>query len=289
MWSSGRGRWWTSVRLRTSLLAVALTTMVNGHCRAEGWMLTLLDGEAVVIDGARRLTAGPGLRVSPGALVETSATTALVRFEGPDQATIDFGPDTRAMLAPDNATTRGGRPPAVYLQQGSVKLTSQEGSTFPGLVAPGLELLPFSGSAVVQVGKGDRAVFAEAARLDVGERHSGGVPRFLKAGEFYSGDGKRAGIVAERPTADWLKQVPRAFRDPLPLRAAALRDKPFEAPPLPGPTYEQLARWLGAEPYVRRDFVSRFKPLARDAAFRRALQSHLASHPEWAVVLSPDR
>ncbi|MDO9316383.1 MAG: hypothetical protein Q7T97_17760 [Burkholderiaceae bacterium] len=252
-------------------------------------MLTLLDGEAVVIDGARRLTAGPGLRVSAGALVETSAKTALVRFEGPEQATIDLGPDTRAMLAPATVASRGSRPPAVYLQQGSVKLTSHDGATVPGLVAPGLELLPFSGSAVVQVGQGDQAVFAEAGRLEVGERRAGSVLRVLNAGEFYSRADTRTGNITTRPTADWLKNVPRAFRDPLPLRAVAFRDKPFEARALPGPTYEQLAHWLGAEPYVRRDFVPRFTPLTRDAAFRRGLQSHLAAHPEWAVVLNPDR
>jgi hypothetical protein len=38
---------------------------------------------------------------------------------------------------------------------------------------------------------------------------------------------------------------------------------------------------------VRRDFVSRFKPLTRDAAFRSGLQSHLHVHPEWDAVLNP--
>jgi hypothetical protein len=251
-------------------------------------MLTLLDGEAVIIDGARRLAAASGLRVGAGALVETGTNTALVRFEGPEQATIDLGPDTRAMIAPTAAASRGGRPPALYLQQGSVKLASREGAMVQGLIAPGLELQPFSGSTVVQVGQGGVAVFAEAGRLDVGERRAGGQTRGLNAGEFYSREGARAGNVAARPTADWLKQVPRAFRDPLPLRAAVYRDNPFEPTALPGPTYEQLARWLSAEPFARRDFVPRFTPLTHDAAFRRGLQSHLAAHPEWAAVLNPD-
>lgn len=269
-------------------LACGLAVLMAGPCRAEGWMLTLLDGEAVIIDGARRLAAAPGLRAGAGTLVETGTNTALVRFEGPGQATIDLGPDTRALLAPTAGASRGGRPPALYLQQGSVKLASRDGAMVPGLIAPGLELQPFSGSAVVQVGPGTLAVFAETGRLEVGERRAGGPTRGLNAGEFYSREGSRAGSVAARPTADWLKQVPRAFRDPLPLRAAAYRDKPFEPTALPGPNYEQLARWLTAEPYVRRDFVPRFTPLTRDAAFRRGLQSHLSAHPEWAVVLNPD-
>lgn len=250
-------------------------------------MLTLLDGEAVVIDGARRLAAAPGLRLSAGALVETSANTAVVRIEGPELATIDLGPDTRVMLTPVVMASRGGRAPTLYLLQGAVKLTSRGGATLRGLLAPGLELLPFSGSAVVQMVKDHQAVFAEANRLELDERRVGGVPRSLGVGEFYSGDITRAGTVISRPDADWLKQVPRAFRDSLPLRASALRDRPVEPTVLPGPTYEQLAHWLSVEPGMRRNFVSRFKSLTHDAAFRSGLQSHLYIHPEWDAVLNP--
>ena len=267
---------------------LALAALVAGPCSAQGWMLTLLDGEAVIIDGTRRLAAEPGLRVGAGTLVETGRSTALVRFEGPEQATIDLGPDTRVMLAPASAASRQGGAPSLYLQQGSVKLASRAGTTVPGLVAPGLEVMPFTGSAVVQVAPDEQAVFAEANRLELGERRAGGALRVLNGGEFYSRVGKRAGSVAARPTADWLRQVPRAFRDPLPLRAAVWLDKPSAPKVLPGPTYEQLARWLSAESYVRHDFVSRFTPLTRDAAFRRGLQSHLSAHPEWAAVLNPD-
>jgi hypothetical protein len=261
--------------------------VVTLPCSAQDWMLTLVDGDAVVIDGARRLAAAPGLRVGAGALVETGASTTVVRLEGPEQATIDLGPDTRAMLTPAAMASRGGRVPTLYLLQGAVKLTSRGAATLRGLVAPGLELLPFSGSAVVQVGKGQQAVFAETNRLEIDERHVGGMSHTLGAGEFYSGDIARAGTVVPRPGADWLKQVPRAFRDPLPLRVAALRDRPFEPTVLPSPTYDQLAHWLSAEPGVRRDFVSRFRPLMRDATFRSGLQSHLYAHPEWDKVLNP--
>lgn len=270
-----------------ALVAVCLTVVAAAPCLAQDWMLTLLDGDATVIEGARRLAGAPGLRLGAGALVETSASTAVVRLEGPEQATIDLGPDTRAMLQPATMAARGGRGPTLYLLQGSVKLTSRGGAPLQGLVTPGLEVLPFTGSAVAQVGKGQQAVFAEAGRIEIDERRAGGASRTLGVGEFYSGDPARAGTVATRPGADWLKQVPRAFRDPLPLRASTLRDRPFEPAALPGPTYEQLARWLSAEVAVRRDFVTRFLPLTHDAAFRSGLQSHLQLHPEWDEVLKP--
>ena len=249
--------------------------------------MTLLDGDATVIDGARRIAAAPGLRLGAGALVETSASSAVVRLEGPEQATIDLGPDTRAMLAPAAMAARGGRAPTLYLLHGSVKLTSRGGAPLQGLVTPGLELLPFTGSAVAQVGKGQQAVFAEATRLEIDERRAGGASRTLGVGEFYNGEPARAGTVSSRPGADWLKQVPRAFRDPLPLRASALRDRPFEPTVLPGPTYDQLAPWLSAETALRQDFVTRFKPLTHDAAFISGLRSHLNAHPEWDEVLKP--
>ena len=273
-------------RIRAAALGLlALAAIQPSH--AQDWMLTLLDGDAVVIDGVRRLAAAPGLRLGAGALVETGATTTVVRLEGPEKATVDLGPDTRAMLIPTALASRGGRAPTLYLLQGAAKLTSRGGAALQGLVTPGLELLPFTGSAGVQVGKGQQAVFAEASRLEFDERRADGVSRTLAVGEFYSGDMARAGTVASRPGADWLKQVPRAFRDPLPLRAAALRDRPFEPTVLPGPTYEQLAQWLGAEPGLRRDFVSRFSPLAHGADFRGGLKTHLKAHPEWGEVLHP--
>lgn len=281
-------RWPGAWRRCANVVACGLlagATVQPSH--AQDWMLTLLDGEAVVIDGARRLAAAPGLRLSAGALVETSANTAVVRIEGPEQASIDLGPDTRAMLAPAALASRGGRVPTLYLLHGTVKLISRGGATLQGLVAPGIELLPFTGSAVVQVGKNQQAVFAEATRLQFDERRTAGVSGTLGVGEFYSGETVRAGSVVSRPGADWLKQVPRAFRDPLPLRAPAWHGRPVEATVLPGPTYEQLAPWLGAEPAIRRDFVSRFKPLLHDVAFRSGLQSHLRAHPEWDEALNP--
>lgn len=255
--------------------------------QAAGWMLTLIDGEATVVDGTKRVAGQPGLRVGAGALVETNDKTSIVRFEHSDQSTLDLGPGTHAMLQPPALASRGGRAPAAYILQGWAKLASPSGGSVNGLMAPGLELLPFSGRAVVQVRGKQAHVFAESGGLQVAERRGAGDALALPAGTHLAGDGVRAGGVDPRPPADWLKTVPRAFRDALPLRGTALRAKPFERTVLPGPTYEQLAVWLAAEPYVRRDFPQRFRALARDAAFRRGLRAHLNAHPEWAWVLDP--
>jgi hypothetical protein len=253
---------------------------------AAPWLLTLLDGEAVVIDGTRRVTAAPGVALAAGALVETSERTALLRLEGPNAASIDLGPATRAMLAPPAQASRGGRVPALYLLQGWAKLTSRGTTPITGFVTPALDGGGFDGAVVLRVAGGEHSAFAESAALELSERRSGGAPVRLSIGQHYRSGGP-AGAVSARPDPAWLSALPRAFRDTIPLRAAAFKDRPVVAENLPTPAYEQLAHWLAAEPYVRRDFTQRFAPLLRDAAFRRGVQKNLAAHPEWGSLLAP--
>lgn len=265
-----------------------------GPCAAAPavWLVTLLDGEAVVVDGVRRIVAAPGLELGSGALVETGEQTALVRLEGPGQSSIDLGPATRVMLSPPAQASRGGRVPVLYLLQGWAKLTSRTGTGSPGLAgfaAPGLDGGPINGALVLHVAAGEQSLFTETALLDVQERRTGGPAMKLVPGQFYRGDGSKPGSVTARPDPAWLKELPRAFRDSIPLRAAVFKDRPATPVVLSGPSYEQLAHWLAAEPYVRRDFTQRFAPLLRDPAFRRGLQQRLNAHPEWATVLNPPK
>jgi hypothetical protein len=269
-------------RVRGWLLALACACAVPAAL-AQPMLLTLLDGEAVVIDGARRLTAVPGLRLTPGAIVETANNAALARIEWPDRGVVDLGPGTRAMLGPPGFPARSGKLPVLYLLQGWAKVSGPGKEPFGGVVTPGFELLPFPGVAVVFADARERLAFAESGgSLEVIER-PGGKRLGLAQGALY---GSSAG-VQPRPPADWPGRVPRAFRDPLPLRAATFKDRNVNASALPDPAYVQLQDWLSAEPAVRQDFPRRFAALAKDTAFRKALQAKMAAHPEWNPVLNP--
>jgi hypothetical protein len=90
----------------------------------------------------------------------------------------------------------------------------------------------------------------------------------LKAGEFYAREGNDKGQVSPRPQAGFLPAVPRAFRDTIPTRAAALKGTRAEPKAAPTPGYAALKPWLTAEPVIRREFPRRFAALAKDAAFR---------------------
>ena len=127
-------------------------------------------------------------------------------------------------------------------------------------------------------------VFAEtgAQRLLL---RPGGAAHALPPGTFF---GRDSGVAA-RPPADWLKRVPRAFRDAIASRAAQAQARGADASVLPAPTYDELAAWLAAEPDLRRDFPKRFATLAQNPAFRKAVLARMAAHPEWASVLNPAR
>jgi hypothetical protein len=272
-----------------SALLAAVCMGWAGPAASQAWMVTLLDGEASVVDGTRRLAAAPGLPLETGALIDTGPKTALLRLEGPGGSSIDLGPDTRVMLLPGTLPGAGGRAPALYLLQGWVKGTAGPGAkgTLPGLASEGVDVMPFKGSAVLQVDGSTHHVFAEAGALQVNERRRGGESHTLRGGQFYTGDAGRSGVAEPRPPGDWLSAVPRTFRDPLPLRADALRGRAFQPTLLPGPTHAQLAPWLEAERYVRRSFTRRFASLARDPDFRQGLRNRLRAHPEWGVILDP--
>jgi hypothetical protein len=269
------------------LLLAGLLAGAAVFAHAETWIVTLVEGDAVIIDGARRVAAVAGARAGAGAIVETSAKTALVRLESETQTSIDLGPDTRAMVSPPGLPARGGKTPQLYLLQGWAKVTSRGNTPAPGVLAPAFELAPFAGAVVMQSLKREQFVFAEAGRADVTERRGGGSTHALNAGEFLSADPSRRGSVTPRPAPGWLQKVPRAFRDALPLRAAALKDRRIEPTALPDAGYAQLEDWLAAEPDIRRPFPRRFARLAREPEFRRALQKNLAAHPEWGPVLNP--
>lgn len=264
------------------LLAAALPAA------AQDWIIGILEGEAVVVDGLKRVAAVTGLKLHPGAIVETGPKTNLLRLEHPDQSTFDLAADTRAMLVPPGFAARGERAPQLYLMQGWVKITSRGKGEAPGLVSPALEVLPFKGSLVLQLAKKEHMVFVEAGRADLVERRLGTAGLGVNAGEFFAGESSRRGTVAARPAPGWLQTVPRAFRDPIPLRGAALRERRIEPPTLPGPSYAHLAEWLTAEPALRREQLQRWIPLLRDPDFRTNINQHMNQHPEWTSVLAAE-
>lgn len=251
-------------------------------------IVTILEGEATVLQGRERAAAAEGLHLGAGAIVETSARTSLMRIEI-DSAAIDLGPDTRVMLAPEGLVAKGAAAPRLYLLQGWVKLSAAAGKAVPGVISASFEMPAQEGVAVAFVGPDERDVFVESGTVQLAERRGGksAPPIVLHGGEWFAQQGAERGHVLARQTAAMLERLPRAYRDTLPMRAAKFDGHEVDEKPMPPASYAELQPWLTAEPALRRGFVKRFAPRAREPEFRRALIAHLAEHPEWRPVLFP--
>lgn len=250
-------------------------------------LLTILDGEAQALLGARAVTATEGLRLPEGTIVETTPATTLLRLEWPDGSVLDLGPGTRVMLQPGGLARRDGIAPVCYLLSGWAKQRSGPTSQHRGHVSPQLDALPAQGVLVAHVEPGTTWLFAETGSAAVVERAGTTGRHALPAGSSYLRKGAAGGEVLPRPDPAQLKTVPRGFRDTIGPRAARFEGKVVVSVDRPTPTYEALAPWLTAEPALRREFPRRFAALARDVAFRSGLAAHLPSHPEWDTVLYP--
>jgi hypothetical protein len=268
-------------------VAAALVPATSAQATA---MVTIVEGEATLVDGARALVAVEGLKVGDETLVRTGPSTTLLRLEWPDGTAADFGPDTQAMVEPGGFGKRSGRAPAVYLLRGWLKLSSLGQAATPGALSARVDLAPFKGSLVMMAVGDETWVFAEGGSGTVGERHARPpVSLALRPGEVYARSGAAKGAVAPRPSPSQMQRVPRGFRDTLPLRSAALQGRSVAIRNAPPPAYAELREWLTAEMPLRRGFTRRFAERARDSAFRAGLVENLSAHPEWEPVLFPER
>jgi hypothetical protein len=221
------------------LAAAALWGPVLVRAAEPTGVVTLLEGEAVAVIGARVQAVAPGLRVPAGTLLETDAGTGILRVEWPDGSLLDLGPSTRAMLRP--VVER--KPVLVYLLQGWAKQT--QASAGPGQLSPAFEVGSFSGVLVSQVDDTGAVVFSEAGGEALVPRR-GGQPFTLKAGQAGVATAAGPGQAQPRPPAGWLARVPRSFRDTIAPRAAQFKGPPPPARFKPTPGYGALRHWLAA-------------------------------------------
>ncbi|MDE2145235.1 MAG: hypothetical protein KGJ24_00950 [Burkholderiales bacterium] len=268
---------------------------------AQSALLTIVDGSAVLIEGARRLAAAPGLAVGPGTLVETGPKLNLLRIEWPDGTVADLGPQTSLMLAPP-VLGRGEPRAAYYLLRGWAKQGSLGAVATTGFVTPALQVAGFKGSVLAHVadapspgaaGAAGSFVYAESGQAAVLDRAAPGHgPASLANGAVYVAEAAGKALkwrVAARLTPEQMQSVPPGLRDSLPLQAARLAGRKVVPQVLAPPGYDELQPWLDAERGLRRGFPDRFAVLAREPAFRARLDADLRAHPEWTGLLHPER
>jgi len=253
--------------------------------------ITILEGDALIYRGLGRLHAAEGVRLVAGDIVETAPAT-FMQLELPDQTVAQFGSGTRVMLG---AAARGKSERWLYLLEGWAKLSAmkREAAAGPGieLRSPMLDIPASSAVVVLRVLPAEVNLFAERGEVRVSERQASGAPvvMVLKGGDFYRRKAGTRGAVNPGSMQGFVDEMPRFFRDSLPLRAERFRDqvvKPKEAPEF---AYADVERWLKSEPAVRRPLMQRWRARAREPAFRSALIANFSSHPEWDPILFPEK
>ena len=248
--------------------------------------LTILQGEATAIRETTRLALPEGTPLLAEDIVETPVRPGLARIEFADGVSLAIGPGGRVLLAPRLKGGRGGA--RAYVLAGWAKLEVPKGVE-ASLLTPRLDFStdPQARGVAVLAVLGERTqLFAESGRLEM--RRPGSPQQAIASGEMFS-VATTAGSTPEalkRPDKSFVQAMPRAFMDPMPLRAARFAGKDIKARDLGAVEYADAQPWIDAEPALRRENMARWRPLARDASFRRELIAGVKSHPEWRQVLA---
>ena len=273
----------SSIRLRLFLAALLAGCALAVAAAPRAPLVTMLDGEAMLLRDGARFALAEGVRLQAGDLLATGPRTRLLRVEFPGGVGVAFGPDSRAMLTPDlGDDMRAG----VYLLSGWVKLTAPSGVS--GALRSRVADSDTTGGTLILSVQGDGAqAFAESGPSRVLPRAPGAPAQALKSGDMLAvpAGNARPALAKGAPPA-FVQAMPRTFMDSLPARYAAFST---DVPPrrLGDMSYADAQPWIDAEAPLRRVFAARWRRLAADPAFRSGLIGGLKAHPEWTPILYP--
>lgn len=278
----------SSIRLRCLLAGLLLgLPWAAGLAAGPGVALvTILEGDAVVLHGASRFAAAVGEAVEPEDIVE-SGKAAFVRIEFEDGTRIDLGPSTRLQLAHPSAQ-RGDRP-ALYMLSGWLKVSpvDSKAPSPAGVSSPLVDGLGLAGSTVLHVDGSGGDLFAEQGRVRCQFRFDH-APITLASGDFLTF--VRGGRVASdaRPSPAFVSRLPAQFRDSIPPLYARYKGRKVAPRELDAFSYAEVEGWLQGEASIRHQFVTTWRARADEPDFRQALMEHINQHPEWGPLLFPD-
>jgi hypothetical protein len=181
-----------------------------------------------------------------------------------------------------------------FLLRGPLKVEAPKSSTGAGVlvVTAQFSLQVADANAVVLASADESAIFMERGETrirDEGKQGAAPDPVPLKGNAFYVRKTDQKGTVEPRPPQTFVAALPKAFLDRLPARLAQFKD--VDVPPQKGAdfTYADVEAWLKGPQAARKVLVPRWRPKARDPAFRSGLMANLKDHPEWDRILLPER
>jgi hypothetical protein len=216
-------------------------------------------------------------------------------------AVVQLGPTTNAMF--QRSSTRGKTDQWVYVMDGWVKARgAQDGRIAADIRTPAVDVPGSPSTVVMRTSPGEVTLFVERGQVrlleraapkggkaDRGDPTVGATPDALNAGQLYQRKGGNARTVSTGGLAAFVQEMPRSFRDSLPMRSERFAGKDIKLREAPDPTYADLQAWLQAEPAVRKPMVKRFRAKVKEEPFRAALAANMRAHMEWDPILFPEK
>ena len=253
--------------------------------------LTLAEGSVELIRGATLYTATQGVRLGDGDILSIDPK-GQAQIEFLDGAILNLSQGARAMLT--NIASGGRGQSEVAVLSGWAKFTQKKSSkgTQYRYLTPRAEISAGEATAVLNAGDGSTDMYVESGTVrfsEIGRKGVQRIARDAKAGEFIVRRGEQPATVGSRPSAEFVKNMPRHFRDDLPALLDRFNNRRSEPKRDHEVTYAEVEAWLKAGSPIKRNFVKRFESRAKDSEFRRKLIENLREHPEWDKVLFPEK
>lgn len=271
-------------------MGLALSLALSPAQAAPEALIGILQGQAVLVRDSTRFALAEGAALSAGDIVET-AKGAFMQIEFGDGALLGVGEASRLIIRPRLTPSRKAVSPRLYQLDGWTKLRLPATPEVEfGLWTPSLELDGKAGSVVVWMHGSGWAVFAETGAVRVLQRDGAKATLALGRGDFAAlreGSDKPARSAQLAP--DFVQQLPRDFRDPLPARGELYARRSIQLQSLGPVGYEDVSAWLHTEPKIRLALSRQWRGRASDRAFRSAAAANLSAHMEWERVLFPER
>jgi hypothetical protein len=270
------------------LLCAALFAAGGAMAADVAGTITILDGDALITRAAGRWRAAEGVRLQQGDILEMG-DGAFAQVELVEQTVLAVGPNARVMIG---GPVRLKAERTLYALGGWFKLTNarKDGNARAfEFRSPLLEIGLLPGVVVMQLKPNEATLFAERGDLKLVERPANAAIGLRQGQSYRRQPGTTRGTVGGSPPPQFLAELPRPFRDSLPLRGDKYKDREVQPKAAPDFAYADVEPWLKSELPFRRQFIERWRAKAREPAFRSALIANLSSHPEWDPVLFPEK
>src|SRR3989440_5526956 len=252
-----------------------LVATLLGACAsafAQTGTVTLAEGSVELIRGATLYTATQGVRLGDGDILSIDPKgQAQIEFQ--DGAILNLSQGARAMLTNIARGERGHAEIAVL--SGWAKFTqkkSGKGTQYRTLT-PRVEIKGGEAPAVLNAGDGSTDIYVESGALrfsEIGRKGVQGIARDAKGGEFITRRGEQPATLGSRLSAEFVKNMPRHFRDDLPVLLDRFKSRRSEPKREHEGTYAEVEAWLKAGSAIRRNFVKRFEVRSKDSEIGRA-------------------